>query len=161
MIDKVVIIGGGTAGWMAATYLKKSFDDRISVTVVESDRVGTIGVGEATFSTITHFFDSLGLTEAEWMPECAATYKLAIRFENWNEIGQHFYHPFERLPRVDGFSLADWWQIRDNKGRFDEDSFIISALCDAKRSPRYLDGTLFGTPALQNTRVRGKATLTE
>jgi 2-polyprenyl-6-methoxyphenol hydroxylase-like FAD-dependent oxidoreductase len=90
MISKVVIVGGGTAGWMTACYLNATFGPRVTVTLVESKNVPTIGVGEATFSTVRHFFEYLGLPEYEWMPECSATYKLAIRFENWREPGHHF-----------------------------------------------------------------------
>jgi flavin-dependent dehydrogenase len=161
MINDVIIVGGGTAGWMTATYLKASFGERISVTLVESGRVPTIGVGEATFSTITNFFDYLGLDESEWMADCHATYKLAIRFEDWNEAGRQFYHPFERLPRIDGFSLADWWQVHEKKGRFDQDSFIIAALCEARCSPRQLDGRLFAGDLSTGPSVIGRTTLME
>ncbi|MGY5124163.1 tryptophan halogenase family protein [Streptomyces nigrescens] len=144
MINSVVIVGGGTAGWMSASYLKAAYGDRINVTLVESDRVATIGVGEATFSTVRHFFDYLGLDEREWMPECSGSYKLGIRFENWREPGHHFYHPFERLRTSDGYTLADWWlQEGDRSQPFDRSCFITPALCEAKRSPRLLDGSLF------------------
>ncbi|WP_103341352.1 tryptophan halogenase family protein [Amycolatopsis sp. CA-126428] len=159
---QVVIVGGGTSGWMTASYLKAAFGDRISVTVVESARISTIGVGEATFSTIRHFFDYLGLDEREWMPECNASYKLGIRFENWRAPGHAFYHPFERVRVVDGFGLTDWWlQLRPGD-RFDQDSFLMAALCDAERSPRYLDGTLFEQDFVERDGQRGyRTTLTE
>lgn len=144
MIRNVVIVGGGTAGWMTATYLKETFKDRLDVTLVESANVGTIGVGEATFSTVRHFFDYLGLTEEEWMPSCNAAYKLAIRFENWRGQGEHFYHPFERLRTVDGFTLADWWlKYGTPDQRLDQACYVLPALCDAKRAPKRLDGSLF------------------
>jgi tryptophan 6-halogenase len=143
MVKNVVIVGGGTAGWMTASYLQATFADRVSVTLVESASVGTIGVGEATFSTVRHFFDYLGLAENEWMPECSATYKLAIRFENWRSPGHHFYHPFERLRVVDGFGLPDWWLQQRPSERFDQDCFVIASLCEANRSPRDLDSVLF------------------
>ncbi|WP_248958354.1 tryptophan halogenase family protein [Sphaerisporangium perillae] len=143
MLKKVVIVGGGTAGWMTASYLRSAFGDRISVTVVESKRIATIGVGEATFSTVRHFFEYLGLREEDWMPKCNATYKLGIRFENWRGKGHYFYHPFERLRVVDGFPLTDWWLHKKPSDRFDRDVFLMAAICDAERSPRYLDGRLF------------------
>ncbi|MFD9815595.1 tryptophan halogenase family protein [Streptomyces sp. NPDC059080] len=146
VINSVVIVGGGTAGWMSASYLKAAFGDRINVTLVESDRVSSIGVGEATFSTVRHFFDYLGLDEREWMPECAGSYKLGIRFENWRKSGEHFYHPFERLGASDGFSLADWWLAEGDRSKpFDRSCFITPALCEAQRSPRMLDGSLFAS----------------
>ncbi len=144
MVRSVVIVGGGTAGWMSAAYLKTAFGDRLAITLVESDRVPTIGVGEATFSTVRHFFDYLGLTEDEWMPQCAASYKLAIRFENWRSPGHHFYHPFERLRVADGFSLADWWlAVGAPASSYDRSCFVAPALCEARRAPRMLDGSLF------------------
>jgi tryptophan halogenase len=115
----------------------------MSVTLVESKNVPTIGVGEATFSTIRHFFEYLDLHEQEWMPECSATYKLAIRFENWREPGHRFYHPFERTRVIDGFPITDWWLRLRPTERSDQDCFVISALCEYKSSPRYLDSQLF------------------
>lgn len=143
MLRSVVIVGGGTGGWMSASYLKAAFGDRIAVTVVESPNVPTIGVGEATFSTVRHFFEYLGLKETDWMPECNATYKLGIRFEDWRAKGHHFYHPFERLRVIDGFPLSDWWLDEPVSDRFDKDVFLIASLCDAKKSPRFMDHRLF------------------
>ncbi|MFF4037015.1 tryptophan halogenase family protein [Streptomyces sp. NPDC001816] len=148
MISSVVIVGGGTAGWMTASYLKAALGEQIDVTLVESKKVSTIGVGEATFSTVRHFFRFLGLAEHEWMPECHASYKLAIRFENWREKGHYFYHPFERPRGVQGYSLADWWLQLRPSDRYDRDASVLAALCDAKCSPKYLDGTLFETDLL-------------
>ncbi|MGW2158911.1 tryptophan halogenase family protein [Nonomuraea sp. NPDC001699] len=162
MVKNVVIVGGGTSGWMTAAYLRAAFGDRIAVTLVESKNIATIGVGEATFSTIRHFFDYLGLDEREWMPACNATYKLGIRFENWRAPGHHFYHPFERLRVVDGFPLTDWWLDARPGGDFDRDCFVISWLCEAKRSPRYLSGELFEQDFTENSDERAyRTTLTE
>lgn len=159
MISSVVIVGGGTAGWMTAAYLKAAFSDPVQVTLVESGQVSRIGVGEATFSTVRHFFDFLGIDEADWLPKCAGGYKLGIRFQDWSRPGEHFYHPFERLRVVDGFSLADWWlRIGDRSKPFDRQCFITTALCDSKRSPRMLDGSLFAT-GLDGS--LGKSTLAE
>ncbi|MEV0260319.1 tryptophan halogenase family protein [Streptomyces sp. NPDC050617] len=151
MLSSVVIVGGGTSGWMTAAYLRAALGGNISVTLVESDRIKTIGVGEATFSTVRHYFDYLGLTENEWMPRCNATYKLGIRFENWRAEGHYFYHPFERLRVVDGFPLTDWWLHSGPGDRFDQDVFLMSAICDAERSPRYLNGRLFEQDYVEKT----------
>ncbi len=139
----MVVVGGGTAGWMTASYLKAAFGDRISVTLVESGKIGTIGVGEATFSDIRHFFEFLDLKEEDWMPACNATYKLAVRFQDWRGPGHHFYHPFEQMQSVKGFPLTDWWLRGGPTDRFDSDCFVLASLCDAGRSPRHLDGSLF------------------
>jgi tryptophan 6-halogenase len=143
-IEKIVIAGGGTAGWMTAAYLNKALGENVQITLVESASISTIGVGEATFSTVKLFFDFLGLDETEWMPECNAAYKLAIKFVNWNAEGQHFYHPFQRYESVDGFNVAEWWlKLKDGLAAYDYSCFVIPALCDSKSSPKYLDGRVF------------------
>jgi len=105
-IQSVVIVGGGSAGWMTAAYLSKALGKSVQIKLVESSKISTVGVGEATFSTIKLFFDFLGLEEHEWMPHCNATYKLAIKFVNWNSSGSHFYHPFQRYDVIDGFKIG-------------------------------------------------------
>lgn len=144
-IQTIVIVGGGSAGWMTAAYLSKALTG-VKIKLVESATISTIGVGEATFSTIKVFFDYLGLDERDWMPKCNAAYKLAIKFVNWNKEQQHFYHPFQRYETVDGFFGAEWWlklRKREDVQPFDYSCFVTPALCDHKRSPRYLDGSVF------------------
>jgi tryptophan halogenase len=143
MARNVVIVGGGSSGWMTASYLKKALKG-VDITLVEAPHIKSIGVGEATFSTIKLFFDYLGLEEHEWMPSCNAAYKLAIKFVNWRKQGGHFYHPFQRHEMVDGYNTAEWWlKLKRGEEAFDYSCFTIPALCDAKRSPRYLDGRVF------------------
>lgn len=162
MIRSVVVVGGGTAGWMSASYLQATFGNQVDVTVIESERVATIGVGEATFSTIRHYFDYLGLSEPDWMPACGATYKLGIRFENWRYHGHHFYHPFERLPSVDGFPLSEWWLARREGDHPDRDLFVVTNLCDAMCAPRYLGGRLFEeVESSADQQATGRTTLSE
>jgi tryptophan halogenase len=147
---------------MSANYLQATFGDQVDVTVIESDRVLPIGVGEATFSTIRHFFDYLGLSEPDWMPACGATYKLGIRFDNWRYQGHHFYHPFERLRSVDGFPLSEWWLALREGDRPDRELFVISALSDAMRGPRHAGGHLFEeAEAAAKQQVAGRTTLSE
>src|SRR5215470_7293023 len=143
-INNVLIVGGGSAGWMTGAYLRKALSDKVNNSLIESSNIPTVGVGEATFSTIKLFFDYLGLDEREWMPSCNAAYKLAIKFVNWNAERRHFYHPFQRYEVVDGFNTAEWWlKIRGYKdlGPLDYTCFTIPALCDQKKSPRHLDGS--------------------
>lgn len=143
-IENIVIVGGGTAGWMTAAYLNKALGESVRIKLVESAAISTIGVGEATFSTIKLFFDFLGLEEGEWMPQCDAAYKLAIKFVNWNAEKQHFYHPFQRYEIVDGFNSAEWWlKLKEDLDAYDYSCFTVPSLCDMKRSPRYLDGRVF------------------
>jgi 2-polyprenyl-6-methoxyphenol hydroxylase-like FAD-dependent oxidoreductase len=143
---KVVIVGGGSAGWMTAAYLCKALNREVEISLVESPTINTIGVGEATFSTIRLFFEFLGLKEEEWMPRCNASYKLAIKFVDWNAEKRHFFHPFQRYDTVQGRTLAEWWlkmKMKQSDDPFDYSCFTVPAICDAKSSPRYMDGRVF------------------
>ena len=96
-IISVVILGGGTAGWMtAASLLQRLSRLGISVTVVESSQIGTIGVGEATVPAILRYFDSLGLDVYEVLRATNGTIKLGIEFDGWKHAGHSFIHPFGR-----------------------------------------------------------------
>jgi tryptophan 7-halogenase len=91
---RIVVAGGGTAGWMAAAALAGTLGDAISLTLVESDAIGTIGVGESTIPPIVLFNRLLGINEAEFMHATQATFKLGINFENWKEVGESYFHSF-------------------------------------------------------------------
>ena len=93
-INKVVIAGGGTAGWMAAAALSKLIGKNLQVVLVESDDIPTVGVGEATIPTLHLFHQLLGINEQEFMAATNATFKLGIAFENWRDINQDYLHSF-------------------------------------------------------------------
>ena len=100
---RFVILGGGTAGWMAACLIAKHWPQH-KVTVVESPDIGIIGVGEGSTPQLKAFFDTLGIDESEWMPKCNATYKAGISFHGWSErpgFGSYF-HPFHT--QIDNFT---------------------------------------------------------
>ena len=93
-VESVVIVGGGTAGWIAAASLGKLLGDAVSVTVVESDAIGTVGVGEATIPQIRRLNGLLGLDEAEFVRATQGTFKLGIEFNGWGERGESYLHTF-------------------------------------------------------------------
>lgn len=93
-IKRVVIAGGGTAGWLAAALMKKMLNRAVEITLVESEVIGTVGVGEATIPPIRLVNQVLGIDEAQFLHETKATIKLAIRFENWKSKGESYYHTF-------------------------------------------------------------------
>lgn len=94
-VKRVVIVGGGTAGWMAATALTRFFNDgERSITLVESDAIGTVGVGEATIPPIRNFNAMLGIEENEFLRATRGTFKLGIEFVNWGRHGDRYFHPF-------------------------------------------------------------------
>ena len=93
-IKRVVIAGGGTAGWMAAAAISKLMGKNLEITLVESEMIGTIGVGEATIPTMIFFNRLLGIPEDEFLAEVQGTYKLGIKFENWGDLDEDYIHAF-------------------------------------------------------------------
>jgi len=93
-IKKVVIVGGGTAGWMSAALLKKVMGSVIDIELIESEEIGRIGVGEATIPPIRYFNQALGIDEGDFLRETRASIKLAIKFENWRVQGESYFHTF-------------------------------------------------------------------
>lgn len=143
-VRRVVVVGGGTAGWMAATYMAKLLGRAGEVILVESPTVARIGVGEATVPSIKEeVFDFLGIPEQEWMPACKASFKLGIRYENWarplREGGDHYYHLFGELETIEDLPLSHYWIQRRLEGRTQRplahEAYVASQLCDAMRSP--------------------------
>jgi tryptophan halogenase len=101
-IQKVVIAGGGTAGWIAAASLAKLLGKNLDITLIESDEIPTVGVGEATIPTLLTLHELLGINEKEFMAEVNGTFKLGISFENWRDVDQDYIHSF-------GFTGKDCW----------------------------------------------------
>jgi tryptophan 6-halogenase len=115
-ITSVLIVGGGSSGWMAAAYFARLFPD-LQITLVESKNVPTIGVGEATVPLLNLFLDRIGYSDPQrWMAACDATYKTGILFENWHHTGDHYWHPFDRLDYVDATHHTGhcWQSWRDS-----------------------------------------------
>ncbi len=110
-IKRVVIAGGGTAGWMTAAALAKMvMPAGVSVTLVESEVIGTVGVGEATIPPITKFNTQLGIDEHTFVRETQATFKLGIEFADWGGLGERYFHPFGRYGfDLEGVEFHQYW----------------------------------------------------
>lgn len=93
-LRRIVIAGGGTAGWMAAAALARTMGRAIELTLVESEAIGTVGVGESTIPPLQLFNRLIGIPEADFMRATSATFKLGIEFENWKAQGESYFHSF-------------------------------------------------------------------
>jgi tryptophan halogenase len=117
-IRRIVIVGGGTAGWMAAAPLAQRLRGGAcpptEIVVIESPEIGTIGVGEATLPTIRYYNKSLGLDGADFIKKTQATFKLGIEFKDWGQLGQRFFHGFGDFgPAIDNRSpYMHWLRLR-------------------------------------------------
>ena len=132
---RVVVVGGGTAGWMTAGALAWALPGAATVRLVESQEIGIIGVGEATLPHLRAFFETLGMDEAEVMRATHATFKLGIDFRGFGKIGDSYIHPFG----VFGLDLREapfhhhWLRMR-SLGRLDELSDYSMAIAIARRN---------------------------
>jgi tryptophan halogenase len=102
VIKRIVIAGGGTAGWMVAAGLSKILGKVLDIKLIESDEIGTVGVGEATIPPLVSFHRLLDINEQEFMAATQGTFKLGILFENWRDLGQNYVHSF-------GMTGKDHW----------------------------------------------------
>ncbi|MXO49938.1 tryptophan halogenase [Erythrobacter gaetbuli] len=114
-ITRYVIAGGGTAGWMAAAALARFAQPGTSITLVESDAIGTVGVGEATIPQIHLFNGALGLDEAEFVRETKGSFKLGIEFDGWRREGESYMHAFGNIGRGVGLLPFQHYWLRAAK----------------------------------------------
>ncbi len=139
----IVIVGGGTAGWMSAATLKRRVGCRVSV--VESDRLPPIGVGEATIPAMVDWIENMGIDEDEFIRRTGATYKLAIRFDDWIESSHRYWHPFGICGcPINGSDLIHTWQRGVREGWLPSDSQYTDysfqrELCEQGCAPREPD----------------------
>ncbi len=128
-IKKVIIIGGGTAGWISAVALSKVFEkSNLEITLIESDEISTVGVGEATVPHIKFFNDKLGIDEKEFMSRTNATFKLGIEFVNWGKNGDRYLHPFGDYGHTyKGVKFLDYW-LRNNENKNPLDVYSLPVM---------------------------------
>jgi tryptophan halogenase len=144
-IKSILIVGGGTAGWMTAAFLGKYLDPaKCAITVVESETIGTIGVGEATVPPLAAFLRVMGMDEDDFLSHCHATYKLGIKFVDWKTRGgESIWHPFGHVgaPLIEHLPLFHHWlsNRRAGRDRSAYTSYSLQALLgDMNRAPRSL-----------------------
>lgn len=149
-IRSILIVGGGTAGWMSAAYLSRALGTSVNITLMESESIPRIGVGEATIPNLQKvFFDFLGIHEREWMKFVNGSFKTGIKFVNWARTpapgrDHHFYHLFGSFPSCDGIPLSHYWvqkRLEGSTDPFERTCYSQAVAIEKKLAPCLLDGT--------------------
>ena len=156
-IDRILIVGGGTAGWMTAAYLARRLGAMrpggVQITLIESSEIAIIGVGEGTFPTIQNTMRTIGVDEARFMREAGAAFKQGIKFVDWKTapkdgVHSHYYHPFA-YPRLlnGGLDLAPYWLMGEAGNiPFSDAVALQDKVCDGMRGPKRVEDPQYGGP---------------
>lgn len=144
-INKIVIVGGGSAGWITAGILASEHigmkGSDVSITLIESPDVKTIGVGEGTWPTMRATLQKIGISETRFLLECSASYKQGTKFVGWvNDAPEdYYYHPFTAPSGYPGFNLVPHWQEHREKVSFVNSVGVQGYLCDKGLAPKQHD----------------------
>lgn len=150
-MKRVLIVGGGSAGWITAAYMNASLNTgakkTVDITLVESASIGRIGVGEATVPTIRHVLQAIGISESDFLKATDATFKQAIKFVDWHTVGDGgYYHPFQRRPMARIDRAGAEWLMSDRSIPYAETVSVQPAFCALGLSPRMHQSKDFASP---------------
>src|SRR5581483_4956038 len=157
MIKQLVIVGGGTAGWLTAAYLARMLATAtaggVRITLIESPDIATVGVGEGTFPSIQRTLRRIGLDERKFLRESSATFKQGIHFVNWQHnpgaAGRNdYFHPFQSAQiRQGGLDLLPYWLLGLTPGvQLDEAATVQKRVADSSRGPKRQGDAQFDGP---------------
>lgn len=133
-IRSVVIVGGGTAGWMTAAALANAIRTGCTITLIESEEIGTVGVGEATIPPIRTFNEALGIAENDFVAATQGSFKLGIQFNGWGKQDSSYFHPFGTYGRnFDFLPLHQYWLAAQARGEAPDLDELCMAWAAAKR----------------------------
>ncbi len=120
-LKTIVIVGGGTAGWMAAAALARTLESAINIRLIESEDIGTVGVGEATVPHLRAFNDTLRIDEGEFVRAVRGTFKLGIQFVDWGSLGSRYIHGFGTIGHeYRGLPFHQYWLKLQSQGKAHE-----------------------------------------
>lgn len=143
-VSKIVIVGGGSAGWLTAGLLASQLsgdsDAPVEITLIESPDVKTIGVGEGTWPTMRTTLKKIGITETEFLKRCSASFKQGTKFVAWSSGNddEYYYHPFSAPAGYGELNLAPYWQDQKIRVSFVDAVSVQGHLCDRKLAPKQL-----------------------
>ena len=136
-INQIVIVGGGTAGWMTAASISALIGKGLSVTLIESDQIGTVGVGEATIPTFFALHQLLKIDESEFLSAVQGTIKLGISFENWHTLGESYIHAFGHTGKSCWAAGFHHFWLKGKENGFSEDYGCYSPELTAAKSEKF------------------------
>lgn len=149
MVRSIVIVGGGSSGWITANILAAHFEgmaDRApQITLIESPLIPTVGVGEATVPSIRKTLAKIGLSEPDFMASTDATFKTLIRFIDWNK-GEEFDHPFDKRLRPDTDEVVETWKSGQGTVAYDRAFSVLSCLASELRAPKAVNWPDYQSP---------------
>ena len=140
---KVVIVGGGSAGWLTANILAARFqtgNSGIAITLVESPNVPTVGVGEGTWPSMRTTLKNIGIDEADFIRQCDASMKQGTWFKDWLNLGDEpYYHPFSLPEGFDTVNLAEYW-LNGEAGNLSFAQAVTPqySVCELGRAPKQI-----------------------
>ena len=137
---RVLVVGGGSAGWITAAFLNSSLNtptqQNVQIALIESETIGRIGVGEATIPTIKRTLARIGMREADFMKATDATFKQAIRFDNWAREDHSYYHPFDRLTALNFDYRGLRWLGSNRKIKYADTVTPQTKFCEEGLGPK-------------------------
>lgn len=140
MIRKIAIVGGGTAGWLAANHLGHSLlETNTEITLIESPTIPTIGVGEGTVPSIRNSLQKFGIRETDFIRECDVTFKQSIKFVNWldkTKHGENYYHHLFDHPHIFGEEMTQQWLAGESQNRYANAVSKQEICCEEKYAPK-------------------------
>lgn len=150
MVKKILIVGGGSAGWSTAAYMSTFLKD-IQIELIESSDIPVVGVGESTVPPIVDFMKEMGVSEEEWMPECNATFKSCIRFKDFHQLDEPaMWYPFEPVEILNNRPLSRYWHNKHlndpayaDRYSFYDYNFIVPEICRQNKTVKSLPGTSY------------------
>ena len=146
MIKKIVIVGGGTAGWITANHLAVALncldESNTQVTLIESPDIPTVGVGEGTVPAMRHTLAHFGIRETDFLQQCDATFKQSIKFVDWvhnpvDNDGSFYHHVFD-YPAIHPLNMVPYWLLDDNRLKFADAVSLQSSICEAGLAPKLI-----------------------
>lgn len=143
-IKNIVIVGGGTAGWItagiiAAEHIIPESNESLNVTLIESPNIPTIGVGEGTWPSMKETLKTIGVSESDFLTQCDASFKQGSQFLGWKDGGaEHYYHPFTLPEQFHHVNLANHWLMVQDQVSFDKAVSFQAAICEQGLAPKQI-----------------------